>query len=303
MVHWIWIPVSILIVMLVFLTPIALELYKFGLGRQTKRDINPPDADPVAWAASHAQGDWSLQSHDGIRLMAYHFPAPMPSSRWAVLVHGYAASATMAFPWARRFHEQGFHVLAVDCRAHGRSEGDSIGMGWPDRRDVAAWTRRISAFQPEARIVLYGVSMGGATVMMASGDPGLSPGVSCLVEDCGYTTVYAEFAYRMRRMFHLPAFPLLPMAGGICLIRNGYSFFGASSVRQLRRNRLPILFIHGEEDTFVPFAMVHKLYSAAPGEKDLYTVPGAGHGLSSAVDPQYWPTVFAFIGKHMPETA
>lgn len=313
MVSWIWIPVSILIVALAALLPVAVRLYEFALVRSADRalayrgldlaDYKPSgaDGDPADWAAAHAAEDWTQQTPDGLRLVAWHFPAPAPSGRWAVLVHGYTANAEMTFPWAKRFHDRGFHVLAVDCRAHGRSGGNAIGMGWPDRRDLAGWTRMIADRDPGARIVLYGVSMGAATVMMATGTRTLSPAVACGVEDCGYTTVYAEFAHRMRHLFHVPTFPLLPLAGLVCLFRNGYSFFNASSLRQLRKSRLPMMFIHGQEDSYVPFGMVQKLYTAAQCQKELYTVPGAGHALSSAVDPEYWDKVFAFIDNHMTE--
>ncbi|MBP7401888.1 MAG: alpha/beta hydrolase [Clostridia bacterium] len=312
MVSWIWIPVSILLFCAAVLLVIGWQVVTFALARSASRAMayqgldldkyqpagNPDD--PVEWAAAHAAADWTQPSDAGL-LRAWHFPAAAESDRWAVLVHGYTGSAEMSFPWAKRFHELGFHVLAVDCRAHGRSEGRYIGMGWPDRRDLVGWTRMIAGRQPGARIVLYGVSMGAATVMMASGERDLAPGVACVVEDCGFTSVYREFGHRGRRMFHIPTLPILLPASLACLVRCGWSIIGASAVRQIRRHRLPMMFIHGQEDDYVPFGMVHRLYGAARGPKELCTVPGAGHGLSSSVDPQYWDKVFTFIGRHVPD--
>ncbi len=312
MVSWIWIPLSILLFALLLLLVICWQVVTFALARHASRAMAFQDLDldayktedvpesPAAWAAAHAADDWVQKTLGGLTLRAWHFPASGPSRRWAVLVHGYTGSAEMCFPWAKRFHERGFHVLAVDCRAHGRSEGRFIGMGWPDRLDLAGWTRQIEAADPEARIVLYGVSMGAATVMMASGERSLARGVACVVEDCGYTSVYDEFAHRGRRMFHIPPFPLIHLTSLVCLVRCGWSLIGASAVRQIRKHKLPMLFIHGEEDDYVPFPMVHRLYAAARGPKECYTVPGAGHGLSSAVDPQYWDKVFSFVDKYLP---
>jgi fermentation-respiration switch protein FrsA (DUF1100 family) len=101
-------------------------------------------------------------------------------------------------------------------------------------------------------------------------------------------------------MFHIPPFPVIHLTSLVCLFRCGWSLIGASAVRQIRKHKLPMLFIHGEEDDYVPFPMVHRLYAAAQGPKELYTVPGAGHGLSSTVDPQYWNRVFSFVDSYLP---
>lgn len=310
MVSWIWIPLSILLFALALFGAVAWQVVTFALSRRAGREaalrgLNlaayAADApvSPEVWAAAHAADDWELVSRDGLRLRAWYFPAVTASDRWALLVHGYTSSARASFAAAQQFHARGYHVLAVDCRAHGRSEGQMIGMGWADRHDVAAWTRRIAVRAPGARILLYGVSMGAAAVMMAAGTRAIAPEVRCVIEDCGYTSVYEEFAHRGRQLFHVPPFPILHLTSLVCWLRCGWPLIGASALKQLRKHRIPTLFIHGEQDDFVPFPMARRLYTAARGPKELYTVAGAGHGLASAVDPHYWERVCAFAAPYM----
>ena len=128
-------------------------------------------------------------------------------------------------------------------------------------------------------MVVHGISMGAATTMMVSGEP--QPGfVKCYVEDCGYTSVWDEFAGELKEQFHLPAFPLLYTASWLCELKYGWNFKEASALRQVAKCRLPMFFIHGSEDTFVPTRMVYELYEAKPEPKELWIVPGAKHALS-----------------------
>lgn len=154
---------------------------------------------------------------------------------------------------------------------------------------------------PQAEVVLFGISMGGATVMMTAGEADLSSNVKCVIEDCGYSSVWDEFAGQLKEMFGLPTFPVLDAASLVTQLRAGYGFQEASAVEQLKKTSLPMLFIHGEEDTFVPYAMLDVVYQAcASPEKELLSIPSAEHGEASSVDPErYWSTVEAFLAKHM----
>ncbi len=173
-------------------------------------------------------------------------------------------------------------------------------MGWPERRDVVRWCQQLIAEDPEAEIVLYGVSMGAATVMMASGEADLPVQVRCVIEDCGYTSVWDEFSGQLKELFGLPPFPVLNAADLVCRIRAGYSITEASALRQVERSVTPTLFIHGEEDTFVPFWMREGLYHGAFCETDKLAVPGAPLAETAVVAPElYWPAVDAFLARHM----
>lgn len=241
----------------------------------------------------------SIVSPDGLRLEADLF-APAPDSHlWAITVHGYTGRRENMQRYAARYLERGYGVLMPDLRGHGESEGAYIGMGWPDRFDIARWVRLIAERDEQAQIVLHGVSMGAATVMMASGED-LGPWVRAVVEDCGFTSAWDIFASELRVRYHLPEFPLLHTADRISALRAGYRFRDASALAQVARTSLPILFIHGSDDDFVPCEMVYRLYDACPSDKELYVVDGAGHGQALSFDPDdYFDRVFRFIDAHV----
>ena len=115
--------------------------------------------------------------------------------------------------------------------------------------------------------------MGAATTMMVAGES-QRPYVKCFVEDCGYTSVWDEFSNELKTSFGLPAFPLMHTASWLCDLKYGWNFREASALAQVAKCELPMLFIHGDADDYVPTWMVYPLYEAKPGEKELWLVPG-----------------------------
>ena len=208
------------------------------------------------------------------------------------------SGAKMAF-YAENFYNMGYNVLVPDLRGHGKSEGDYIGMGWNDRKDILRWIDLILKENNNAEIILHGVSMGGATVMMTSGEE-LSENIKCIIEDCGYSSVVDEFEDKLKNIFNLPKTPILQVADLVSRVRAGYWFSDASSVSQLKKAKVPILFIHGDKDDFVPYDMLDKVYNAADVEKEKLVVEGAEHAKYAYVKPElYWNTISNFINKHL----
>ncbi|WP_246098405.1 alpha/beta hydrolase [Saccharibacillus brassicae] len=274
-------------------------------GLQPNPDVQTETASSRAWWAAQPFEHRTLLSGDGLKLHAYYLPAKRPSKRTAILAHGYSGDASIMSGVARFYHEDlGMNILVPDARGHGRSEGAYIGYGWPERVDYLGWIRQVIGHDgPHAQIVLHGISMGGATVMMTSGED-LPPHVKAIVEDCGYTSVRDELAHQMKRMYKLPTFPMLPATEALTRIKAGYSFTEASALNQVRRCRTPMLFIHGSDDVFVPTSMVHELYEACPSEKDLLIVQGAGHGDSFLIDKAgYTRKVTEFLQGRLTEPA
>ena len=221
---------------------------------------------------------------------------------WAVVCHGYIGQPSDMAKYGYHFHELGMSVLMPAARGHERNvDTGLIQMGGTDAQDLVGWIGEIVARDPEARVMLFGVSMGGAEVMMASGLSDLPENVALIVEDCGYTSVWDEFSLQLDNVFHLPSFPILNVADAACLMRAGYTFEGVSSIESLRSASVPMLFIHGDEDTFVPFSMLDECYEAcASEEKEKLVVEGAGHGLSASTNPElYWSTVDDFLARHL----
>lgn len=200
------------------------------------------------------------------------------STRTALVIHGWRDCAIKFFWLARIYeHELGYNVVMPELHACGESEGEAIQMGWKDRLDVLQWMKM---FQADTMVV-HGVSMGAATTMMLSGEQ-MPDGIKDLhfVEDCGYTSVWNEFAGQLKEQFGLPAFPLMYSTSLLCKLRYGWSFGEASALEQVKRCHNPMLFIHGNTDTFVPSEMVYPLYEAKPGAKELWIAEGAEHALS-----------------------
>lgn len=275
-------------------------LYRFAIGRK-KKSLRQQDDESHGWLEQNAK-DVYITSEDGLKLHAYEIGTQEEGSKYVIICHGYKSRATQMSGEASRLHKEGFRVLVPDARGHGESEGNYIGMGWKERRDVIDWARRVVENDEHVQIVLYGVSMGAATVMMASGERDLPKEVKAIAEDCGYTSVWEEFKIQVRKMYHLPVYPFLPIARMITQIRAGYDFKEASAVTQVEKSITPTLFIHGDADRFVPYEMLDQLYEAAACEKEKLVIAGAQHAQSSVVGQErYWNAVLSFFGKYLSE--
>lgn len=243
-----------------------------------------------------------LISEDGLRLFGRFLPAASTSVRSVILVHGFRSNPTVDFGGLiEYYHAQGFNVLLVDDRAHGASEGEEIGFGFRDRRDLVRWCRQlVTVTGDDARIALHGVSMGASAVMFAAGEDDLPEQVKCFIEDCGFSSVREEFAHTFPKALRLLKKPVLFAADLLCRGRNGYALSEASVRESLHRNRRPMLFIHGGQDDFVPTSMVYENYNACAGRKELYICEGAGHARSYAADPKrYEMVVESFMQKYL----
>lgn len=251
----------------------------------------------------HAEAlrDTFITATDGTRLHALYAAAPQPTKRTAVIVHGYTDNAIRMLMIGYLYHHDlRCNILLPDLRHAGLSEGSHIQMGWNDRLDVLRWISVADCiFGGETHTVVHGISMGAATTMMASGEqvPGC---VKCFVEDCGYTDVWAQFSKELNEQFHLPDFPLLHTASLLCKLRYGWSFREASALQQVQKCRLPMLFIHGDADDYVPTRMVYPLYEAKPEPKELWVVPGASHAVSYRDNrEEYTRRVKAFTDRYL----
>lgn len=242
----------------------------------------------------------TLVNREGMKLCGLFVPSIQAGThRYVILCHGYRNDCTEMGIYAQHFRTRGYACLLPDARGHGKSEGKYIGMGWQERLDLIEWVEMLSRRDPKAQIVLMGVSMGGATVMMASGE-NLPANVKAIVEDCGYTSVWEEFSVQIHHYFHVPPFPFLHLSSLASKFRYGFTFKEASAIRQVAKCNRPILFIHGAKDTFVPFYMLNKLYHAAGGEREKLVVDKAGHALSCATNPVvYWKSVDNFLDKYI----
>ncbi|GMA69446.1 alpha/beta hydrolase [Leuconostoc litchii] len=222
--------------------------------------------------------NWTQTTSDHLKLTAWYVPADISTNKTAILAHGWHNNKTTMAIYGELFHELGYNVLIPDNRAHGDSQGNLIGYGWLDRRDYIGWLNQIlSKNGQQSDIVMYGMSMGAATVLSTSGEEDLPRQVKAIISDSSYTSVIDEIKHEAGDMYGLPWFPLVNIVSGISKVRAGYAYEEASPLKQVAKNTRPALFIQGGGDTFVPTRMVYPLYKASKGPKQLWITKGSKH--------------------------
>lgn len=278
----------------------------------------------IRWFLGQEPELHTITSFDGLKLCAYYLPAegtkkapetedagtaaakeeaPASGKRRRnilLLMHGYRAGGLTDFAGLYRFyHEQGYDLLVPFERSHGPSEGRYICFGVKERFDCRDWAEyAVRLAGEDCNLYLSGISMGCATVLMAAGLP-LPANVRAIIADCGFTSPKEILKTVLKRDYHLPAFPLMNLTELLTKWRAGFGYSDASTLDAMRNCRIPVLFIHGEKDTFVPVQMTLDNYMACSAPKELLIVPGAVHAAASLQDPEgYRRTALAFMKKY-----
>ena len=255
--------------------------------------------------------DVYITSFDGLKLHATYFPgmedeagrpADVSGVKKAVICfHGYTGEGlSNDIAIADYFLKKGYAMLMPDARAHGESEGEYIGFRCLDRKDALSWVNwLIGKCGNDVAIMLHGTSMGGATVLMASGLD-LPCQVKGIVSDCGFTSPKEVFTHVLNHMYHLPAFPAIQGADLINKRLAGYGMDECNAKYEVQKAKVPILFIHGSSDTFVPVSMCHEIYENCASPKRKLIVEGAAHAESYYKDmADYEKVLTEFAGEIM----
>ncbi|WP_296225906.1 alpha/beta hydrolase [uncultured Lactobacillus sp.] len=255
------------------------------------------------WYKQVTKQHWQLRSAKNNYLLQANYIPAKNSAKTVIILHGYMSNKENMGAYAQLFHSLGYNTLLPDAEAHGQSQGKYVGYGWLEKNDVKKWAEQvIKKNGQKSKIVIFGVSMGGATTMMTSGLK-LPKQVKCFIEDCGYTNAKNEIEHEAKVLYNMPAFPRFPLVeilSGITKLKASYFLAQVSSLAQLKKNTRPMLFIHGSKDTFVPTEMVYKNYRASRGPKQLLIVRGAQHAKSYEHNPAlYARTVKQFLAKYV----
>lgn len=304
--------VALLIVIVVALFGAGSYFFHVGMVPGHKSFVNNSTkivkSDPLykqkMWFVHAKKQKWTMTSASkNYRLDADYLPASQKITKDVVILHGFMGNKEKMGEYAALFHQMGYNVLMPDARAHGQSQGKYIGYGWPERYDVRKWTKKLIAHTgQDSQVVIFGVSMGGATTMMTSGIP-MPKQVKAYVEDCGYTSLNDELNYEAGNLYNIPTpirWPLIKTLSLINRVRNGFFTGEASSVKSLHHNHRPMLFIHGSNDHFVPTNMVYSNYRATRGPEQLWIVKGASHASSFAHSPAaYQRHVEQFLNRYV----
>lgn len=225
----------------------------------------------------------SIRAADN-ELLVGHLFQNENSKRLIIAVHGWRSSPMHDFALVSDFwRREGCSILFIEQRGQGESGGEYIGFGLTERYDCKAWAEW-AALRFDLPIYLSGVSMGAATVLMAS-DLELPDKVKGIIADCGFTSPDAIWKYVVKNNLHLGFRLRGVIANSICKQKLGVGSKSCRTTDSLKRAKVPVLFIHGSDDRFVPVTMTYENYKACASEKRLLIVPGAGHGMSCYVDP------------------
>lgn len=219
------------------------------------------------------------------------------SKRVAVLCHGYTSGKMTMLGYGKILMDLGFTVVVYDHRNHGENDKCFTTMGYYEKYDlktVIDWC--FERFGSDIRVVTMGESMGAATVL---NHLAIDDRPACTIADCGYSDLYELCCYITGHVYHLPAKIVIPVAMKLLKLRAG---FDAKDVRPQDgsdKSDVPILFIHGDKDDFVPTYMSKKMYKERKGPKELYLCEGASHAVSHPTDPLRYSTVVEnFIKKY-----
>lgn len=230
------------------------------------------------WMLEQSHEDVYIQSDDGLKLHGTYFTGQEKSKKVVICFHGYTSEGVSGFIGLSNYYlPRGYEMLLVDQRAHGKSEGEYIGFGCLDRKDALRWIQYTQErLGEDCQILLHGTSMGGATVLMTSGLE-LPSSVKGIISDCAFTSAWDVFTHVLKNEYHLPARPIMETADQMVKARAGYGLRECDAAEEVKKATVPILFIHGDEDSFVPCWMCEKIYENCASRKEKLIVHGAGH--------------------------
>ena len=298
--------IALLIVLVAAFGFVGNYFYNFALiPAQSKNSVTNQDNDGKPKEDLSAVESWfdtnkeeiTMDSVTNNKLTGYKF-INNNSDKWVVVVHGYTSKAREMAKYIKKFHDKGYNVFAPDLIAHGKSEGKFYSMGGFDSDDLVKWIEKISKENNNADTLLFGISMGAATVMNSL-DKNLPSNVKAFIEDSGYVNLREEFVQQLKKLFNLPSFPVIPAASTVTKIRANYFLGDVDATQGLKKTKLPALILHGEDDGFVPPENAKQAYDLLTSPKEIKTFPGEKHVKAERDNrEEYWNTVFNFMDKY-----
>ncbi len=240
-----------------------------------------------------------MDSRDGLKLYARFYKCK-GSRKTKILMHGYRSSAENDFCLSIPFYlSLGFNVLTPHQRAHGKSEGRYITFGAKERYDCLDWINMvIKTYGEDMRIALGGISMGASTVLMTAGFD-LPKNVFAITADSGYTSGFDIVKNTAKNMVRfLPDFAIL-LINFFCRVFADFDLKDANTLNAMQTVSVPVFFIHGTRDSFVPCEMTLRNYATCRAPKEILTVAGAEHGISWLIETEKYENLLRdFFSKY-----
>jgi len=237
------------------------------------------------WFDRILKSEHVTESVDGLKLHASFIPNKN-TNLCVVLCHGYSVSRKSMSVFARYYFENHHaHVCMIDARAHGLSEGNTIGFGYLDRNDLHQWISELKLeYGPDIQFILHGVSMGASTLLYASLD-GFDSSVKGIITDSAFIDLRPIFIRQMKQIYHLPAFPFIYLVDLFMRFIYHIPFDKTNIINQKDKLLTPCLIIHGTSDRFVPYSMAVNLNDLYPTYHQFLPVENAKHALAYSINP------------------
>lgn len=250
------------------------------------------------WWEEQDKHEEIIEDKNGNTLHSMIINAQEPSSKWAVIVHGFTSGPDGMAHYAMEYHKRGYNCLLPALRGHSLDTNHYCSMGWYDKDMVVNWINWIVLQDPDAQVVIHGESMGAATTMLTTGET-LPSNVKAAVSDCGYTNVMKQYESVLRSK-NVPPQPLLTFLNMYSNMKGNFDFNKCSPIDAVARSVTPTLFVHGDADDFVPYSMLQENFDACSAPKEKFFVHGAVHASSANYAPEfYWENVDNFLVKYI----
>ncbi|MBR5109100.1 MAG: alpha/beta hydrolase [Clostridia bacterium] len=280
----------------VFAFGFIMASYSMGIKPQTLEEARKWQEDhyDLSWYDSLQKEDYTVSSFDGYILHVQYLANPAPSGKYIIISHGYTDNRFGAMKYARMYLDLGYHVIAYDLRGHGKNEPSFCTYSARESRDLYALIEDSRSRYPDARVLgLHGESLGAASSIAVLK---YRPEISFVVADCGFSSIDSVLASGLKSM-HVPE-AFLRIASLCAKIRFGYSYADMRPIDSLKENTVPILFIHGAADDFIPPVHSENMQKATKGYSELRLIPGAAHAMSSLSSPEeYKGYVESFLAR------
>ncbi len=262
------------------------------IGMDSKSRVVMPN---VEWYKEQKVNDYYITSKDGLKLHASFLPAPN-AVRTVICVHGYRGNAKYDFSAIIRYlNSSRSNVLLIDQRASGASEGEFITFGAKEKEDLVQWVDYTAKYiDVKNPLYLYGISM-GATTTLLSLESEMNVRLCGAIADCGFTSMKDECKFLLKNLYGLPVFPFINLLNVFCNMFAKFDISETDTTKSLEKNKIPVLFIHGENDSFVIPENTRINYSRTNAPKDLVWIKNANHAESILKDPELYHTKLEYF--------
>lgn len=241
----------------------------------------------------------TLTADDHSILVARKIVVNKDSDKWAVILHGFNGSMEDIYDVAMHYTEEGFNVLMPDLRANGESEGAFHGMGWTDRMDVINWIDVILQEKPSAQIAIHGIDIGADAALMLTGES-IKSSIKAIVAEGAYTSVWDVVKKEYEARYDWPVFPIVNMMNPVSRIWGGYSLKEADAIKQVKNANVPILLIHGGNDTYATSDMTEQLDREISSSHEVLEIGTGTHEDCRYAEPDtYYNKTFEFVGTYI----